>query len=74
MDLIKKQLDLCYNRNAHQQARQPPRNVFTGRKVRAPQSRMPANGRAPRGDGKWNRKHNRRWPWQHGTGKGEMVR
>ena len=45
MDLIKKQLDLCYNRNAYQQARQPPRNVFTGRKVRAPQSRMPGNAR-----------------------------
>jgi hypothetical protein len=26
------------------------------RKVRAPQDRMPANGRAPRGDGKCNRK------------------
>jgi len=27
------------------------------RKVRAPQSTMPANSRAPRGDGKCNRKH-----------------
>ena len=27
------------------------------RKVRAPESRMPANGRAPRGDRQWHRKH-----------------
>ena len=33
----------------------------TGRKVRATQSKMPANGWAWQHDGKWNRKQNRRW-------------
>ncbi|ACO76182.1 hypothetical protein LHK_03204 [Laribacter hongkongensis HLHK9] len=66
----------CRPRNrlecAPKSAGQPP-PACGGRKVRAPQSRMPANGRASRGDGKWNREQNRRWPGQPGTGKGEKV-
>jgi len=37
---------------------------------------MPANGRAPRGDGKWNRKHTADdlRSIERGTGKGEKAR
>ncbi|EXI76180.1 MAG: hypothetical protein AW07_00694 [Candidatus Accumulibacter sp. SK-11] len=44
------------------------------RKVRAPQSTMPVNDRAPQGDGKCNRKQTADVPAQAGAGKGETVR
>ena len=51
-------------RRAYRPDRQSPRIAarHTGRKVRAPQGGMPANGRARQRDGKWNREQNRRWP------------
>jgi hypothetical protein len=42
------------------------------RKVRAPQGRVPANGRASRGDGKCNREETAD-DRSSGTGKGETV-
>ena len=67
---------LCYNPRFIQvgQTVAAYRVRHTGRKVRAPQSRMPANGRARKRDGKWNRKQYRRRPPSGGTGKGEKVR
>ena len=44
-----------------------------GRKVRAPQSRMPVNGRTPRGDGKCHRKYTADGR-ASGSGKVEMAR
>jgi len=42
---------------AGESARQSLCHISAQRKVRAPQSKMPANGRAPRGDGKCHRKY-----------------
>ena len=45
-----------------------------GRKVRTPQSRMPVNGRAPRGDGKCHRNQTADVAATAAAGKGETAR
>ena len=57
--------------------RQPPGigcKPDAGRKVRAPQSRMPVNDRAPRGDGKCHRNQTADVAASAAAGKGETAR
>ena len=50
----------CKQPSGGEQAAAPSRIARGVRKVRTPQGRMPGNARAPRGDGKCNRKHTAR--------------